>query len=255
MPPGDRASSCRCVVELKLVVFVRCWLPCGSQNSLVSRHNSQNVYQVLLVVQVLSIVMSGVLLSSAFWSGLSIVDGWVFLALLVLQMVEKLSAVTSEVAIERDWITRICGKENTAGLAHGNSMIRRFDLACDFLGTVGVGVIIDRLGVGLAVWYCVLMSILSWPVINSRLRLLDIDKDEEGGMGMAVSNGGSYDDRGDDGEDGGSSVDTPSSSTRRLATSESKQNEPIQNERMIRRNTVYAYFFDNPMLFSSLVGT
>lgn len=255
MPPGDRASSCRCVVELKLVVFVRCWLPCGSQNSLSRHKNSQNVYQVLLVVQVLSIVMSGVLLSSAFWSGLSIVDGWVFLALLVLQMVEKLSAVTSEVAIERDWITRICGKENTAGLAHGNSMIRRFDLACDFLGTVGVGVIIDRLGVGLAVWYCVLMSILSWPVINSRLRLLDIDNDEEGGVGMAVSNGGSYDDRGDDGEDGGSSGDKPSSSTRRLATSESKQNEPIQNERMIRRNTVYAYFFDNPMLFSSLVGT
>ena len=169
----------------------------------------------LLLVQVMSIALSGLLLSVAFWTGTSIIGGWAFGVLLALQMVEKLSAVTSEVAIERDWITRICGKGNTAGLAHGNSMIRRFDLVCDFVGTVGVGVIIDRLGVGAAVWYCVLMSILSWPVINSRLRLLNID-----GEGEAPKT----DDK------------------MRQVTMSAKE-----------RNTIRVYFFDNPMLFSSLV--
>lgn len=171
----------------------------------------------LLLVQVTSIVLSGVLLSMAFWTGTSIIGGWAFVVLLALQMVEKLSAVTSEVAIERDWITRICGRGNTAGLAHGNSMIRRFDLVCDFVGTVGVGVIIDRLGVGAAVWYCMLMSALSWPVINSRLRLLNIDGD-------------------------GEAPKTDASPRRATAAGTSKE-----------RNAIRVYFFDNPMLFSSLV--
>ena len=189
---------------------------------------------VLLLVQVVSIALSGVLLSSAFWMGLSIVDGWVFVSLLVLQMVEKLSAVTSEVAIERDWIIKICGKGNTAGLAHGNSMIRRFDLACDFVGTVGVGLIIDRMGVGAAVWYCVLMSVLSWPVINSRLRILDIDR-EFAVVGKVVDEGAT--------NEGWQRADSPP--------------EPLElptaTSTTRKRNTIQAYFFDNPMLFSSLV--
>ena len=170
----------------------------------------------LLLVQITSIVLSGVLLSMAFWTGTSIIGGWAFVVLLALQMVEKLSAVTSEVAIERDWITRICGKGNTAGLAHGNSMIRRFDLVCDFVGTVGVGVIIDRLGVGAAVWYCMLMSVVSWPVINTRLRLLNID--------------------------GGEAPKTDDKLPKATTAATSKE-----------RNTIRVYFFDNPMLFSSLV--
>jgi hypothetical protein len=33
----------------------------------------------------------------------------VFTILLGLSMVEKLAAITSEVAIERDWVTQLCG--------------------------------------------------------------------------------------------------------------------------------------------------
>jgi len=227
-PAGYKAVAVLCFASpLAVLLFA----PFIGQMLDASRRSGLFV-QVLLLAQVLSIVLSGVLLSCAFWSGLSIVDGWVFVSLLLLQMVEKLSAVTSEVAIERDWITRICGKDNTAGLAHGNSMIRRFDLACDFVGTVGVGVMIDRLGVGVAVWYCMLMSVLSWPVINSRLRLLDIDADIDAGTTRgAIANHSNH------------------NKNERLTTVGNNESQ----ER--RRNTIYAYFFDNPMLFSSLVGT
>ena len=240
-PAGYKAVAVLCFASpLAVLLFA----PFIGQMLDASRRSGLFV-QVLLLVQVLSIVLSGVLLSCAFWSGLSIVDGWVFVALLLLQMVEKLSAVTSEVAIERDWITRICGKDNTAGLAHGNSMIRRFDLACDFVGTVGVGVMIDRLGVGVAVWYCMLMSVLSWPVINSRLRLLDIDIDAEADTAATAA--------------------TADGTSRGAITNQSNHSNHNKNERLTtvaknesqerRRNTIYAYFFDNPMLFSSLVGT
>ena len=189
----------------------------------------------LLLVQVMSIASSGVVLSMAFWTGTSIIGGWVFGLLLVLQMVEKLSAVTSEVTIERDWITRICGKGNTAGLAHGNSMIRRFDLVCDFVGTVGVGVVIDRLGVGAAVWYCVLMSVISWPVINNRLHLLNIDGEGEAADGLRASVDPS-------------NTDEPTKAATTAATT-AKTTAKTSRE----RNTIRVYFFDNPMLFSSLV--
>jgi hypothetical protein len=209
----------------------------------------------LLFAQVMSIVMSGILLSTAFWTGISIVDGWVFWLLLVLQMVEKLSAVTSEVAIERDWITRICGKGNTSGLAHGNSMIRRFDLACDFLGTVGVGLMIDKIGVGFAVWYCVLMSVLSWPVINNRLRLLNIDdhievKGEENerkqrsmvrGYLATIPLEGSL------------TLLSPFSDTIEQDIKQQILSETKKAPTPTARSTIQTYFLDNPMLFSSLV--
>ena len=243
-PAGYKAVAVLCFASpLAVLLFA----PFIGQMLDASRRSGLFV-QVLLLVQVLSIVLSGVLLSCAFWSGLSIVDGWVFVALLLLQMVEKLSAVTSEVAIERDWITRICGKDNTAGLAHGNSMIRRFDLACDFVGTVGVGVMIDRLGVGVAVWYCMLMSVLSWPVINSRLRLLDIDIDAEADTAATAATA--------DGTSRGAITNQSNHSNHSNHNKNERLTTVAKNESQERRrNTIYAYFFDNPMLFSSLVGT
>lgn len=67
----------------------------------------------LLTAQCISIILSGILigfasLDPASWT---ITLAPIFPALLVLAMLEKLAAITSEVAIERDWITQLCGEK------------------------------------------------------------------------------------------------------------------------------------------------
>lgn len=119
----------------------------------------------LLLLQCSSIILSGCLLLHAFKYSLSITSGPVFNLIVALQMVEKLSAVTSEVAIERDWLTQLCGKENTLALAHGNSMLRQMDLACDFIGTVSYGWIYDSVGSMGSIIYTTVIAICSTPML------------------------------------------------------------------------------------------
>jgi hypothetical protein len=119
----------------------------------------------LLLLQCSSIILSGCLLLHAFKHSLSITSGPVFNLIIALQMIEKLSAVTSEVAIERDWLTQLCGKENTLSLAHGNSMLRQMDLACDFIGTVSYGWIFDSMGSIGSIVYTTFIAICSTPVL------------------------------------------------------------------------------------------
>ena len=119
----------------------------------------------LLLIQSCSIIFSGCILLHAFEHSLCITSGPIFNVIVTLQMLEKLSAVTSEVAIERDWLTQLCGKENTLGLAHGNSMLRRMDLACDFIGTVSYGWIFDLMGCVGSVIYTTSIAILSTPLL------------------------------------------------------------------------------------------
>lgn len=119
----------------------------------------------LLAVQCSSIILSGCILLHAFKYSLSITSGPIFYFILFLQMIEKLAAVTSEVAIERDWLTQLCGRKNTLALAHGNSMLRRMDLACDFIGTVSYGWIFDLVGAAGSIMYTTLIAIISTPLL------------------------------------------------------------------------------------------
>lgn len=125
----------------------------------------------LLSLQCSSIIFSGCLLIHALQNSLCITSGPLFNLILALQMVEKLAAVTSEVAIERDWLTKVCGKENTSVLAHGNSMLRRMDLACDFLGTVTYGWMFDFVGPIGATIYTTSIAICSAPVLYALIFL------------------------------------------------------------------------------------
>lgn len=51
----------------------------------------------------------------------AITDGPLFAVLLFLSMVERLMAITSELAIERDWVTQLSGREARALLLLGYS--------------------------------------------------------------------------------------------------------------------------------------
>ncbi len=65
--------------------------------------------------------------------------GAFFAALLALSAAERLSAVVAELAIERDWVTRLAGRRNSAALAASNAWLRRADLACELVGALLFG--------------------------------------------------------------------------------------------------------------------
>lgn len=119
----------------------------------------------LLGLQCFSIIASGLILLIAFHFSISILVAPIFHILLLLSMMEKLAAVTSEVAIERDWVTQLCGKENNLALANSNSMLRRMDLACDFVGTVSFGWMYDAAGPLGSVVYTTLIAVVSTPIL------------------------------------------------------------------------------------------
>lgn len=119
----------------------------------------------LLGLQCFSIIASGLILLLAFHYSLSITVAPIFHIVLLLSMMEKLAAVTSEVAIERDWVTQLCGKENNLALANSNSMLRKMDLACDFVGTVSFGWMYDAAGPLGSVVYTTLIAVASTPIL------------------------------------------------------------------------------------------
>jgi hypothetical protein len=72
--------------------------------------------------------------------------GAFFAALLALSAAERLSAVVAELAIERDWVTRLAGRRNSAALAASNAWLRRADLACELVGALLFGAAFSRGG-------------------------------------------------------------------------------------------------------------
>ena len=127
-----------------------------------------------------------------------------FGALLLLSMVERLTAVASELAIERDWVTQLSGEEggqaglvatlgghgaglhprgsgaqaapglssplssagkgNTRALAKSNAMLRRTDLGCELVGSLLFGTMYSRVGLVPAVWVTAGLAVAFLPV-------------------------------------------------------------------------------------------
>ena len=66
---------------------------------------------VMVALQGVAIIASGlVVLTAASNPVTAIADGPLFAALLLLSMVERLTAIASELAIERDWVTQLSGE-------------------------------------------------------------------------------------------------------------------------------------------------
>ena len=107
---------------------------------------------LMVGLQGLAIIASGlVLLAATASTTVQFTDGPLFVALLVLSMVERLTAICSELVIERDWVTQLSGKDNAFALASSNAMLRRTDLMCELVGSLAFGWLYSGLGLSVSV--------------------------------------------------------------------------------------------------------
>jgi len=111
----------------------------------------------------------------------SIMKGMFFSLLLLLGIVEELSASGNMLSMERDWIVVAAAPSGKPyDLTHLNSTMRRIDLICKLIAPIIVSLVISTASVRIGVIATGLMSITSWGVeiwcarkawaLNSRLR-------------------------------------------------------------------------------------
>ncbi|EFN52807.1 hypothetical protein CHLNCDRAFT_138468 [Chlorella variabilis] len=96
----------------------------------------------MLVVQDVSILLSCVALvalGAGAAAGAPVASSPLFGLMVVLAMAEKLASISSELAIERDWVTQLAGKQNVLTLARSNAYLRRTDLCTELVGALVFG--------------------------------------------------------------------------------------------------------------------
>jgi len=84
--------------------------------------------------------------------------------LLAASCVERLAAIVSDVAYERDWLVQLAGREDQAALAEVNATVRRLDLACEIIGPLVFGVVLASFGPLSAMGMCALGAALILPM-------------------------------------------------------------------------------------------
>jgi hypothetical protein len=105
-----------------------------------------------------------VVLAAAANPAVRFVDGPLFVVLLALSMVERLTAIVSELAIERDWVTQLSGKENALALASSNAKLRRTDLSCELVGSLAFGWLYTTAGLAVSVAAATFLAALLLPL-------------------------------------------------------------------------------------------
>jgi hypothetical protein len=120
---------------------------------------------LMLSLQGLAIMASGLVVLAAAASPSAVLsEGPLFAALLLLSGLERLTAMLSELAIERDWVTQLAGKDNDLALARSNATLRRTDLVCEALGALAFGALYSTFGVAFAVAAATLMTSIMVPL-------------------------------------------------------------------------------------------
>ena len=119
---------------------------------------------LMVALQGVAIVASGlVVLAAAANPAVRFVDGPLFIALLILSMLERLTAICAELAIERDWVTQLSGKDNALALATSNAMLRRTDLSCELVGSLAFGWLYTTAGMAVSVAAATFLAALLLP--------------------------------------------------------------------------------------------
>lgn len=106
-----------------------------------------------------------------------------FVLILILGIMENLSASGNMLSMERDWVVTIAASEGQAyDLTHLNSVMRRIDLTCKLIAPLLISVIITATNIRIGVIVVGAMSATSWGVEsfcarrvwtgNSKLRVL-----------------------------------------------------------------------------------
>jgi len=119
---------------------------------------------LMVGLQGIAIMASGlVVLAAAANPAVKFVDGPLFIVLLALSMIERLTAILSELAIERDWVTQLSGKDNALALASSNAMLRRTDLSCELVGSLAFGWLYTTAGLAISVASATFLALILLP--------------------------------------------------------------------------------------------
>jgi hypothetical protein len=119
----------------------------------------------MVALQGAAIVASGLVVLAASTNPLvPLTESAWFGLLLVLSMLERLTAIASELAVERDWVTQLAGKDNSLALASSNARLRRLDLACELLGSLGFGWLYTTAGLAMSVAAATLLAVIFVPM-------------------------------------------------------------------------------------------
>ncbi|KAL4440206.1 hypothetical protein ABPG75_003207 [Micractinium tetrahymenae] len=118
----------------------------------------------MLAVQDLCILLSCGALAAAARTGAPLASTPLFPLMVGLAMLEKLSSISSELAIERDWVTQLAGKQNVGALARSNAYLRRTDLLCELIGAVIFGWVYSKGGLPASMAFTAVMAAVAAPL-------------------------------------------------------------------------------------------
>ena len=151
---------------------------------------------MMITLQAFSIIASGlVVLTAAGNPAVRFAEGPLFAVLLVLSMLERLTAICAELAIERDWVTQLsgtfhliyyylnlrvkeskvrifnlffynfstAGKDNAYALASSNAMLRRTDLSCELVGSLAFGWLYTTAGLSVSIAFATFLAAVLLP--------------------------------------------------------------------------------------------
>ncbi|PRW39229.1 solute carrier family 40 member chloroplastic [Chlorella sorokiniana] len=120
----------------------------------------------MLALQDGAIALSSLALIAVARSGASgpLASSPLFGLLVVLAMLEKLASISSELAIERDWVTQLAGKQNQGALARSNAYLRRTDLVTELVGAVVFGWIYSKAGLVSSMAFTAVLAALAAPL-------------------------------------------------------------------------------------------
>jgi iron-regulated transporter 1 len=126
----------------------------------------------------------------------SIFKGTMFVSILILGILEGLSASGNMLSMERDWIVAVAASDGKPyDLTHLNSTMRRIDLICKLLAPILISVVVSATNVGVGVLVVGAMSLLSWGIeiccarrvwtLNAQLKEPRIVNGEQESVGTA----------------------------------------------------------------------
>jgi iron-regulated transporter 1 len=120
---------------------------------------------LMIALQSFAVTASGlVVLIAAMNPALAITQGPLYASLLLFSMLERLTAIASELVIERDWVTQLAGKDNALALARSNAMLRRTDLTCELVGSLAFGWLYSTAGITISVASATFLAVSMLPI-------------------------------------------------------------------------------------------
>jgi hypothetical protein len=118
----------------------------------------------MIGLQGFAIIASGITVLATAATSVPFAESPFFGILIALSMLERLAAISSELAIERDWVSQLAGKENDLALASANAKLRRSDVSTELLGSLAFGWLYSKFGLAYSITAATLLAIAIVPM-------------------------------------------------------------------------------------------